>query len=259
MGAAVPFAFFFLAPWTAIATLFGAASIPIIIHLLNRRRYRVVNWAAMRFLLAAQKRTTRKLRIEQWLLLAIRTLMIVLLILAMLSVMPWIEPLWSRLFPGGVAAVAARSGRTHRIIAIDASYSMGRRFDDGTAFDRARDIAKRIVQSGNPGDGFSLILLGAPIQSIVPGPSDNTGNVVREIEAMRMPHGNSDLPGGLAAIERMAAQPLGKYNQREVYFLTDLQKTFFQGGFPKAPAAKMEMPNRSPKAIPGNAFNRGPL
>src|SRR5205823_3146925 len=75
------FAVFFLTPWTALATAALAASIPVIIHLLNRKRFRVVPWAAMRFLLAAQKRTVRKLRVEQWLLLAIRTLLILLLIL----------------------------------------------------------------------------------------------------------------------------------------------------------------------------------
>jgi hypothetical protein len=225
----MPLAVFFLSPLTAVATLAGVASIPIIIHLLNRKRFRVVPWAAMRFLLAAQKRTTRKLRIEQWLLLAIRTLMIVLLILAMVSVLHWMEPVWARLFPGGVAGNAARMGRTHRIIVVDGSYSMGRRHPDGTSFERAAQIAKQIVQSGNPGDGFSLVLLSAPAQTIVAGPSDNTGAVAREIDALRLPHGNSDLPGGLAAVEKMVSQPLGKYNQREVYILTDMQQTFFSG------------------------------
>src|SRR5258708_31120811 len=103
------FAFLFLSPWAALLTAVGAASIPIIIHLLNRKRYRIVPWAAMRFLLAAQKRTVRKLRIEQWLLLAIRTLLILLLILAMVSVLGWVEPLWNRLVPGGVAAVTAKT------------------------------------------------------------------------------------------------------------------------------------------------------
>jgi hypothetical protein len=42
------------APLTALAVAGGAVSIPIIIHLLNRRRFKVVTWAAMRFLLAAQ-------------------------------------------------------------------------------------------------------------------------------------------------------------------------------------------------------------
>src|SRR5258708_40014661 len=130
MTAGGVFAFFFLTPWAAVATLVGAASIPVIIHLLNRRRFRVVHWAAMRFLLAAQKRTTRKLRIEQWLLLAIRTLMIILLILAMISVMSWLEPAWNRLFPSGVGPVTAKTGRTHPIIAIHPTFSIGRRFPD---------------------------------------------------------------------------------------------------------------------------------
>ncbi len=222
------FAIFFLTPLTALATLVGAASIPIIIHLLNRKRYRIVNWAAMRFLLAAQKRTTRKLRIEQWILLAIRTLLIILLILAMVSALHWMEPVWARLFPSGVAGGPARVGRTHRIIVLDGSYSMARRHADGTSFDRATVLAKQIVQNGNPGDGFSLVLLSAPAKNIVPGPSDNTANVVREIDGLRLPHGNSDLAGGLAAVEKMIGQPLGRYQQREVYILTDLQRTFFQ-------------------------------
>ena len=57
-------AVFFGSPFAVLATAAGAASIPVIIHLLNRKRYRVVNWAAMRFLLAAQKKNTRRLRVR---------------------------------------------------------------------------------------------------------------------------------------------------------------------------------------------------
>ena len=69
--------------------LFRSASIPIIIHLLNRNRFRVVTWAAMRFLLAAQRKNTRRMRLEQLILLAVRVLMVVLLVLAMASVYGW--------------------------------------------------------------------------------------------------------------------------------------------------------------------------
>ena len=43
------------------------AAVPIIIHLLNRRRFQTVRWAAQSFLLAALKRNRRRLRMEQWL------------------------------------------------------------------------------------------------------------------------------------------------------------------------------------------------
>src|SRR5215510_14061980 len=93
------FAFFGL--WeTTLAVAAGAASIPVIIHLLNRRRFRIVTWAAMRFLLAAQRQNTRRMRLEQLLLLAVRTVLVLLVVLAMASVMPWMEEMvWARLWP----------------------------------------------------------------------------------------------------------------------------------------------------------------
>src|SRR5438477_6344554 len=58
----------------------GAAlvSLPIIIHLINRMRFRRVRWAAMEFLLKSQKRNRRRLIIEQLLLLALRCFLVIL-------------------------------------------------------------------------------------------------------------------------------------------------------------------------------------
>src|SRR5436305_7618973 len=94
----------FSTPLAALATLAGAASLPVAIHLLNRRRYRVVEWAAMRFLLAARRQNVRRLRLEQLVLLAVRTLLVVLLVAAMASVMPWAEAVWQRLLPAGAVS-----------------------------------------------------------------------------------------------------------------------------------------------------------
>src|SRR5437016_7770329 len=60
--------------------LIGAAliSVPIIIHLINRMRYKRIRWAAMEFLLKAQKRKRKRLIIEQLLLLALRCLLVAL-------------------------------------------------------------------------------------------------------------------------------------------------------------------------------------
>src|SRR5215813_9420280 len=56
-------------------------SVPIIIHLINRMRFKRIRWAAMEFLLKAQKRTRRRLIIEQLILLALRCLLIALSLL----------------------------------------------------------------------------------------------------------------------------------------------------------------------------------
>src|SRR5262245_6168282 len=101
---------------TTLAVAAGAASIPIIIHLLNRKRFRIVTWAAMKFLLAAQKQNTRRMRLEQIILLAVRTLIVLLIILAMASVMPWAEKVWSDFWPEGAKVAEARGGRTHKML-----------------------------------------------------------------------------------------------------------------------------------------------
>ena len=53
-------------------------SAPIIIHLINRMRYKRIRWAAMEFLLKSQKRSRRKLIIEQMILLSLRILLCLL-------------------------------------------------------------------------------------------------------------------------------------------------------------------------------------
>src|SRR4030042_686724 len=60
----------------------AAAAAPILIHLWSRRRYREMSWAAMEYLQAAIRRHTRRLWFDEWLLVAIRTLIVILLVLA---------------------------------------------------------------------------------------------------------------------------------------------------------------------------------
>src|SRR5271170_5758260 len=68
---------FFLHPAYMIAGV-GLVSSPIIIHLINRMRFKRIRWAAMEFLLKSQKRNRRRLIIEQFILLALRCLLIAL-------------------------------------------------------------------------------------------------------------------------------------------------------------------------------------
>src|SRR5207302_6700318 len=93
-GLTMLFAFFGL--WSTTLLAGGAAvAVPVIIHLLNRRRYKIVTWAAMRFLLNAQRQNTRRMRVEQILLLLCRMALVAFIVVAMAAVMPWAEPLWA--------------------------------------------------------------------------------------------------------------------------------------------------------------------
>src|SRR3954463_1119279 len=61
-----------------LAAAAALVSVPIIIHLINRMRFKRIRWAAMEFLLKARKRNRRRLIIEQLLLLALRCLLVAL-------------------------------------------------------------------------------------------------------------------------------------------------------------------------------------
>jgi hypothetical protein len=63
----------------------GGVSIPILIHILNRRRFKIVEWAAMRFLLDAMRKNRRRLRLEEMILLVLRCLILLLLGMALAS------------------------------------------------------------------------------------------------------------------------------------------------------------------------------
>ena len=63
----------FLHPGLALAAV-GAIALPILIHLLFRRRRVPVDWAAIDLLREAVRRTTRRMRLEHWTVLALRSL-----------------------------------------------------------------------------------------------------------------------------------------------------------------------------------------
>ena len=95
------------------ALLWGLAAValPILIHLINMLRQRRVQWAAMEFLREAIKRNARRLKLQQWLLLAVRTL--VLLLLALAAAKPYLSG-WNLL---------TGRPRVHRVLVLDASMS----------------------------------------------------------------------------------------------------------------------------------------
>ncbi|MDR3639682.1 MAG: BatA domain-containing protein [Isosphaeraceae bacterium] len=189
----------------------GAASVPVIIHLLNRRRFREMRWAAMQFLLAAIRKNSRRVRIEQWILLAIRTLVIVLVVAAMAK--PFLQ---------SVGALPVIAGvRTHRVLVLDGSLSMAYADGDVTRFEQAKALASQIVKDARRGDAISVVLMADPPRVVIGDPSPNHSEVLKEIGEIMLPHGGTDLTASFNAIDRVL--DVSSIRQKEVVFLTDLQ------------------------------------
>src|SRR5262245_16171915 len=217
--AQLPFAFLNL--WGTILVGVGAVSVPIIIHLLNRRRFRVVVWAAMRFLLNAQKQNTRRMRLEQLILLLTRCAVVLLVVLAMASITPWAEAFWASLWPEGARGLAHRSSRIHKILVIDGSLSMAAKAEGGkTRFERARELALDIVRDSSPGDGLSVVVMKDVPTWVVAEAAMEPKKVAREIEQLRQAHGNANVPATLNMVSAKLSESGKRFDAREVYFIT---------------------------------------
>ena len=86
--------------------------VPILIHLINRRRFVRGPWAAMAFLLAANRRSARRIQLERWLLLVTRVVVLVLFGLAI-----------ARPYLPASAVLPLPSSGVHRVLLIDNSRS----------------------------------------------------------------------------------------------------------------------------------------
>ena len=134
----------FLAPWFAVAGLVAAAG-PVLIHLLNRRRFKVVEWAAMDFLREALFRSRRMLQIRDFVLLALRTACILLFGAALA------QPFLS------ATADAGSNQPVHAILLIDNSLSMSYQRLGGTVLDEAKRQAQSMIENLPRGSRISVL------------------------------------------------------------------------------------------------------
>jgi len=115
-------------------TALVAAGGPLIIHLLNRRRRRTIYWGPMDFLMEVIKRSRRIMQLRDITLLLLRTLVVILFVLAMS------RPYWS--------AGADAGGSTqpmHAVIVIDNSLSMGYAEINKTLLSKAKAKADEFI------------------------------------------------------------------------------------------------------------------
>ncbi len=198
----------FLHPLLALGALGGL--IPIIIHLLNRRRFRITRWAAMEFLLASLKKNYKRVRFENLLLLLLRVLLLVLIALALARFSAERELLGS---------LGAES--RHAVLILDHSYSMRLRDGSDTSFDRAKRHAEQILGTLNKGDVVSLLLMSDIARPLVKEATLDVGLVRREVKRLEPGWGGTDVGRALVAADDLLADSTKP--RKEVFLITDMQ------------------------------------
>jgi hypothetical protein len=198
---------FFLYP----AFLFGlaAAALPILIHLLNRRRLKRIKFPAVRFILLSQKRISRSYRLRHWLLLALRTLAVICL--ALLLANPIFQT-GAGLFAGG--------GPVLLVVVLDNSLSM-KWAGDGNGFKQAKEAARLLIAGLNDGDRAALIPTNLDGKESFRLKSQKDV-LLRELNAIEIADGTANLSAALGKAYELLQEPAG---EKDIRFITDLGLT----------------------------------
>jgi hypothetical protein len=193
----------FLHPWVLAGLL--AAGVPILLHLIQRRQPPVVVFPAVRYLVDTTREHQKRLKLRNWLLLIIRTLLIVLLVLAA---------------AGPTAPIKGAPGHSPAamVLILDNSLSSGMVVNGTARLATFRDAARKIVDRSTPEDRLWLVLADG-----VPRRGDRTalsrlidsaeataarldlGHAVRDAEATLA---TQELPGEIVAITDLQASAI---------------------------------------------------
>ncbi|MBM4111773.1 MAG: VWA domain-containing protein [Phycisphaerae bacterium] len=182
-----------LHPGMALAAL-AAVSVPIVIHLLLRRRRRVIQWAAMDLLKRAMQRDRRRQRVERWLLLAARCLLIAIAGIALAQ--PFVKS--SEAFGGSVRTVW---------LVIDDGVASAERLPDGsTALERSTAEGRRMLESLGAADRVGVISAAAPVRRLVDPPTADKTRLDSLLSQMSPADTGSDLSAAIRSAAEAARE-----------------------------------------------------
>ena len=192
----------------------GAALLPVLIHLLNRRRPKTIPFSNVAFLQELQQSRMRRMRLRQIVLLILRTLAIAMLALA------FARPTLRGVLTGG-------SGSTAAVLLVDNSFSMGYRTDDGRLLDLAKERSAEALDTFDRDDTVWLFSFSDAPTRLDRGVQDPgfLRDQIRRIELMSQ---NTDI---LAAVQEAAmVLSTSRATNREVYLFTDMARSGWISG-----------------------------
>lgn len=193
--------------WGTLAAL--GISIPIVLHILNKARPKKVNWAAMELLQKTTQQQSKKIKLEDWLLMVLRCLTFLLVALAMMRLV-FVNS--SDLFSGASREL---------ILVIDSSYSMNHGQYE-SRFDLAKKKAMKIVNSLPSGSKISLVTIGDEPEVLIRHKDPSEISLERYFAALEAKPEGFGLEVSLSVLDELLNE--SDSANREVIFLTDAQK-----------------------------------
>ncbi|MGB8657804.1 MAG: BatA domain-containing protein [Candidatus Zixiibacteriota bacterium] len=205
--------FNFLNP--AILLAAGAAVLfPLLIHLLNRQKVKKIFFSSLLFLKSLEKTRMRSVKIKEYLLLVIRSLII------LLAVAAFARPA----LKGGFATKVGAHARTSAVILLDNSYSMGYETKEGPVFLLAKEKSKKILNQLKEGDEVSLVLFAAQPRLVNAQPTYDFKNLIKFLdeEAMLSAERTDVGPALTTAFQILKSS---KNLNCEIYLVSDMERS----------------------------------
>ncbi len=206
-----------------------AAAIPILLHLLNLRRLRTIEFSTLTFLKELQRTRIRRLKIRQLLLMVLRTLLVMLLVLAFAR--PTLK--------GSIMGSLGSHGKTSIVLLIDDSFSMTASDQQGELLKQAKQTALAIIGLLKEGDEVSLVKFSDVNRSSMERqhvPSRDPQLVSRTIEELKPSPIHTKLVDALRYSAKLIA---GAANfNREIYLISDFQHGLLERSVTSTPAAE---------------------
>ncbi|HPG41348.1 MAG TPA: BatA domain-containing protein [bacterium] len=201
----------------AILFTLVAAAIPLLIHFLHRTKFRNIPFSTLVFLKELQQQKIRRIKFKQVLLLILRTLIIILLVLAFAR--PSLR--------GSLSGQLAANARSSAVIVVDNSSSMTCRQGKEANFHLAKGKAQQIAAEMQPGDAVYLVSATDTNRTThYPGYPDFTA-LQQDIDAIKTDYRLTNLSAALDKAQQLLRSSAAI--NREIFVLSDFQRTAFSG------------------------------
>ena len=200
----------FLVPLFLIGA--AAVAIPVIIHLTNREKRKIVEFPSLMFLRKIPYREVRRRKIRHWLLFALRCLALILLATAFAR--PFLERPQS--------ASASPLGPREVVLLVDNSYSM----DYGDRFERAIEEARSVLAGLGPDDRGSLIAFSDEAETLVQ-PTEVHEDLGAVLDGIQLSSRTTRYEPGLKLAKRIVDE--SPHLRKEVYLFSDFQRLGWEG------------------------------
>ncbi|HEY9187585.1 MAG TPA: BatA domain-containing protein [Ignavibacteria bacterium] len=196
--------------------LFGliASTIPVIIHILNLRKLKKIEFSSLQFLKELQKNKIRKIKLKQILLLIIRTLIIILIVFA------FSRPVIKEYLSG-----FGSHAKSSIVIILDDSYSMDSNDENGNYFKQAKESAIKILDLLEEGDDVSIIRT-SQLPEITEKSSQNFNSIKKELLNYKIGYKYTDFVTAFNIANQILSE--SKNFNKEIYLITDNQKTNYK-------------------------------